>query len=32
MELLEFVDAVANRQLYVCVSFDADMDVANLLV
>jgi len=32
MEESEFVEALANRRLKVCGSFDANIDVANLLV
>jgi hypothetical protein len=32
IENYEFVEALANRWLYVCGSLDADVGVANLLV
>jgi hypothetical protein len=32
MENSEFMEALANRWLYVCGSLDADVDIANLLV
>jgi len=32
MENSKFVEALANRRLQVCGSFDVDIDVANLLV
>jgi hypothetical protein len=32
MENSDFVEVLANRRLSACGSFDADVDVANLLV